>query len=156
MTGGLLALIEFPDELARLRGDRELMKPAIEEILRWTTPSVYKRRTATEDTELSGTRIAAGDKLTFWEMSANRDPRIFADPFQLDLARQPNPHLGFGHGVHFCLGANLARLEIRVMIETLLDRDEGWELAGEPVWIPNNRLLGLKSLPIRSRPVSDS
>ena len=151
MTGGLLALIEFPDQLSRLREDRELMKPAIEEILRWTTPSVYKRRTATEDTQLCGTQISAGDKLTFWEMSANRDDRVFADPFELDLARQPNPHLGFGHGVHFCLGANLARLEIRVMLESLLDRDEEWELCGEPVWIPNNRLLGLKSLPIRSR-----
>jgi len=152
MTGGLLALIENPSELRRLRGEPGLMRSAIEEILRWTTPSVYKRRTATRETTLGGKSIAAGDKLTFWEMSANRDRRVFRDPFALDLGRQPNPHLGFGHGVHFCLGANLARMEIRVMLESLLARNESWELAGEPVWVPNNRLLGLKTLPIRALP----
>ena len=90
--------------------------------MRWTTPSVYKRRTASRDVELAGVPIAAGDKVTFWEMSANRDERAFVDPFRFDVGRSPNPHLGFGWGAHFCLGASLARLEIRVTLDLLIDR----------------------------------
>ena len=97
-------------------------RPTVEEMVRWTSPSVYKRRTATAAVELGDAAIAAGDKVTVWEMSANRDEAVFTAPFRFDVGRDPNPHLGFGHGAHFCLGANLARLEIRVVLEELLDR----------------------------------
>ena len=93
------------------------MPSAIEEIVRWTHPAAYNRRTATRPVELGGHEIAAGDKVVFWEASANRDELVFADPFRFDVRRQPNPHLGFGHGVHHCLGASLARLEIRVVLD---------------------------------------
>ena len=107
--------------MARLRADRALVPTTVEEMVRWTSPSVYKRRTATADVVLGGQMIRAGDKVTVWEMSANRDDAVFADPFRFDVGRDPNPHVGFGHGAHFCLGANLARLEIRVVLEELLD-----------------------------------
>lgn len=149
IAGALLALIERPDQWDALQRDPALMKSAVEEIVRWTTPSVYKRRTATRDLERYGKTIRAGDKVTVWEASANRDERVFAEPFRFDVARQPNPHLGFGHGVHFCLGAHLARLEIRVVLEELLARFARFELAGAPRWRPNNRLVGLKSLPVQ-------
>jgi cytochrome P450 len=149
ISGGLLALMEQPEQWDALEGEPSLMKSAIEEIVRWTTPSAYKRRTTTRELDLFGNTIAAGDKVTVWEMSANRDERVFSDPFRFDLARSPNPHLGFGYGVHFCLGAHLARLEIRVMMEEILARALRFELAGTPVWRPNNRLVGLKSLPVR-------
>ena len=116
--------------------------------MRWTTPSVYKRRTATADTVLGGQRIRAGDKVLVWEMSANRDEEVFDDPFRFDIHRDPNPHVGFGHGPHFCLGANLARLEIDVMFNAILDRWTDIEVAGEPTWTRTNRLSGLKTLPI--------
>ena len=128
------------------------MAPAIEEIVRWTTPSVYKRRTASRTVELAGTTIAAGDKVTFWEMSANRDERVFTDPFRFDVGRSPNPHLGFGWGTHFCLGAALARLEIKVLLDLLIERGVRIERAGDVAWMPNNRLFGLKSLPVRLLP----
>ncbi len=148
ISGGLLALLEQPGELDRLRQDRALVPTAIEEMVRWTSPSVYKRRTATAGVELAGTAVAAGDKVTVWEMSANRDETVFRDPFRFDAGRDPNPHLGFGHGAHFCLGASLARLEIRVVLEELLDRVSRFELAGEPEWTRSNRLFGLRHLPI--------
>ena len=122
IAGGLRALVENPAELARLQREPGLLGLAVEEMVRWTTPCVYKRRTATCDLELHGEKIRAGDKVTFWEMSANRDERVFAEPFRFDVARDPNPHLGFGQGVHYCLGANLARLEMRVMFEELFAR----------------------------------
>ena len=118
IAGGLLALLET-GEWQRLSREPDRIDLAVEEIVRWTTPSVYKRRTVTRDTELGGQRLRAGDKLTFWEMSANRDDEVFDRPFRFDIGRDPNPHLGFGYGVHYCLGANLARLEIRVMLEEL-------------------------------------
>ena len=149
IAGGLLALIENPDQLTRLRNDPGLLKTAIEEMLRWTSPSVYKRRTATGDVEIGGRRIERGQKVTIWEMSANRDETVFADPFRFDIERRPNPHIAFGYGIHFCLGASLARLEMRIMFEELLDRFDRFELAGEPVWTVNNRLVGLRQLPIR-------
>ncbi len=149
IAGGLRALVENPEQLAELRAQPRLLDSAIEEIVRWTTPSVYKRRTATCDALLHGEKIRAGDKLTFWEMSANRDERVFADPFRFDVARDPNPHLGFGQGVHYCLGANLARLEMRVMFEELCARFAKFEITGPAVWTRENRLLGLKHLPMR-------
>jgi cytochrome P450 len=149
IAGGLRALVENPAELTRLRREPGLLDLAVEEIVRWTTPSVYKRRTATCDLELAGEKIRAGDKVTFWEMSANRDERVFPEPFRFDVARDPNPHLGFGQGVHYCLGANLARLEMRVMFEELFARYAAFELTGPAVWTRENRLLGLKHLPVR-------
>ena len=128
------------------------MRSAVEEILRWTTPSVYKRRTVTEPTTFRGVAMQPGDKIASWEMSANRDEREFPDPYRFDIGRSPNRHLGFGAGVHFCLGSQLARLEIRVVLEALLERYSGFELAGDPLWTPNNRLLGLKYLPVRTIP----
>jgi cytochrome P450 len=119
--------------------------------VRWTTPSIYKRRTAKIDTELAGRAIRAGDKVTFWEMSANRDERAFDTPFTFDATRSPNPHLGFGYGVHVCLGSMLARLEMRVGFEALLARAEGFALAGEVDWMPSNRLLGIRRMPITAR-----
>jgi len=148
ISGGLLALIERPDAWARLRAEPGLLKTTVEEIVRWTTPSCYKRRTATRDVEHSGKMIREGDKVTFWEMSANRDERVFERPFEFDIARNPNKHLGFGAGVHFCLGSSLARLELRVVFEELLRSNLDFRLAGTPEWMPNNRLVGLKSLPV--------
>jgi cytochrome P450 len=152
IAGGLLALIENPVEFERLRGDRSLIKTATEEIVRWTSPSVYKRRTAAHDVELRGQRIRAGQKVTVWEMSANRDEEAFEDPFRFDVGRDPNNHVGFGIGTHFCLGANLARLEIRVMYEELLDRFARFEVNGPLAWTNNNRLLGLTHLMIQAFP----
>ena len=149
IAGGLLALIENPDELERLRDDPALMKTAIEEIVRWTSPSVYKRRTATRDTELGGHQFAEGQKVTVWEMSANRDEDAFENSFRFDVGRDPNYHVGFGLGTHFCLGANLARLEIRVMFEEILKRFKRFELMGPLAWTNNNRLLSLTELPLR-------
>jgi cytochrome P450 len=148
IAGGLAALLET-GEWERLQREPALFGTAVEEIVRWTTPSVYKRRTLTRDVELGGQRLRAGDKLTFWEMSANRDDALFEHPFRFDVGRDPNPHLGFGHGVHYCLGANLARLEIRVMLEELLAAGHEIEITGDPVWTRDNRLYGLKHLPVR-------
>jgi cytochrome P450 len=132
--------------------DDALMRSAIEEIVRWTSPSVYKRRTTSRDVQLRGVDIPAGAKVTLWEASANRDEDVFADPFRFDVARSPNLHVGFGLGTHFCLGASLARLEIKVMMEELLARFGHIELAGEGRWANNNRLVGLTELPVLCRP----
>jgi len=150
ISGGLFALIERPDAWRRLQADPGILKTAVEEIVRWTTPSCYKRRTATRDVELHGRNIREGDKVTFWEMSANRDERVFERPFDFDIARSPNPHLGFGAGVHFCLGSSLARLELKIVFEELLASGLDFELAGTPEWTTNNRLVGLKALPVRA------
>ena len=146
---GLRALVEHPDQLARLRKEPGLMRPAIEEIVRWTTPSIYKRRTVTRDTKFHGAALKTGDKLTVWEMSANRDERIFNDPFTFDIARTPNRHIGFGFGAHICLGAALARLELKVGLSALFERIAKFEVEEPAKWVPNNRLLGLKRLPLQ-------
>ena len=153
ISGGMLALLETPQAWQRLRAEPALLKTTIEEILRWTTPSVYKRRTVTREVRFGEQTFRAGDKLTFWEMSANRDERVFERPFEFDIARSPNKHLGFGAGVHFCLGAALARLELKIVFEELLRRDLDFELIGAPEYVPNNRLVGLKTLPVRIQPV---
>jgi cytochrome P450 len=149
IAGGLLALVERPEQLAALRAEPSLLPTAIEEILRWTTPSPSKRRTATVDTEFAGHRIRAGDKVLYWEASANRDAAVFRDGMVLDIRREPNPHLAFGHGVHFCLGAGLARLEMRVLFEQVLPRFGSIELAGPVEWTRSNRHTGLRHLPLR-------
>jgi cytochrome P450 len=148
IAGGLAALIDHPDQLAALRRDPALLAPAIEEVLRWTSPSPSKRRTATRPAELAGVKIAPGDKVVIWEGSANRDEQVFADSMSFDITRSPNPHLGFGHGAHFCLGANLARLEIRVMYEELLARFRHLEAAGPIEWTRSNRHTGIRHQPL--------
>jgi len=152
IAGAIVAMAEFPDQLALLRRDRSVMPTAVEEIVRWTHPASYNRRTATRAVDLDGCRIAPGDKVVFWEASANRDERVFADPFRFDLRRDPNPHLGFGHGIHHCLGANLARLEIRVVLDALLDRVADVDLAGAVEWTRSNKHTGIRKLPVRLVP----
>jgi cytochrome P450 len=149
IAAGLLALVERPDQLRAVQDDLSLLPTAIEEMLRWTTPSPSKRRTATVATELAGHRIEAGQKVLVWEGSANRDELVFARSMEFDCRRDPNPHLGFGHGIHFCLGASLARLEMRVMFEEILPTFTTIELAGAPEWTRSNRHTGLRHLPLR-------
>jgi len=147
IAGGLVALIDHPDQLAVLQDDLDgLLPTAIEEVLRWTTPSPAKRRTATVTTELGGHTIQPGDKVLFWEGSANRDEAVFDDPTAFDIRRSPNPHLALGHGVHYCLGANLARLEMRLMFEELLGRFERFELVQPVEWARSNRHTGIRHL----------
>ncbi|MCV7419052.1 cytochrome P450 [Mycobacterium yunnanensis] len=148
IAGGLLALIENPDHMAVLRDDLESLPTAVEEMVRWTSPSPSKRRTATREVTLGGCAIQAGQKVQIWEGSANRDELAFDDPDLFDVARKPNPHLGFGQGAHYCLGANLARLEMRVLFEELLDRFAAVELAGPVEWTRSNRHTGIRSLPV--------
>ena len=149
IAGGLLALIERPDQLAALRAEPALLSVAIEEMLRWSTPSPMKRRTATVATSLAGHRITPGQKVLVWEGSANRDERIFDRPDAFDIGRAPNPHVAFGHGVHYCLGANLARLEMRVMFEELFATTDHYELAGPVQWTRSNRHTGIRHLPLQ-------
>lgn len=151
---GMVALIDHPEQLAALRDDRSLMTGAVEEILRWTSATLYNRRTATGDTELGGQSIRQGDKVTLWWPSANRDEAVFEDPFRFDIRRDPNPHLTFGYRSHFCLGANLARMEIRCIFEELLDRLEGFALVGPVERARTNKHAGVCQVPLtfRSRP----
>ena len=147
--GGLLALMHHPEQLERLRtADIGAMRTAIDEILRWTTPSIHKRRTATRDVSYGGHRIKVGDKVTYWEMSANRDAAVFDEPFRFDIARSPNRHVAFGFGVHVCLGASLARMEIRLAFAELLARIETFKAEGPIDWMPSNRLLGIRHMPL--------
>ncbi|HUF83297.1 MAG TPA: cytochrome P450 [Acidimicrobiia bacterium] len=152
LSAGLLALLEHPDQLAELRADRALVPGAVEEILRWANPLHYFRRTATADTEIRGVPIAAGQKLAMVYTSANRDEDVFADPHGFDIHRDPNPHLSFGIGEHFCLGVHLARLEGRVFFEELLDTFDTIELTGEPRRTRSNLNNALKTLPVRLAP----
>jgi cytochrome P450 len=157
IAGALVAFSEWPDQLDRLRRDDrgDLPHSAVEEILRWTTPSPSKRRTATRTYDLGGHRIHAGDKVVVWEGSANRDANRFAEPDAFRVDREPNPHLAFGHGVHFCLGAHLARLEIRVALTEFLDRIESFRLTGPPEWTRSNRHSGIRHLPVRMQRMSE-
>lgn len=146
IAGGLLALAENPDQFERLRGDPSLLPGAVEEMVRWTSPSSSKRRTATCDVRLGGCSVRAGDKVLVWEGSANRDESVFEKSDSFDVARKPNPHLGFGQGVHYCLGANLARLELRVLYEELLSRFSGVRTVKPVEWTRSNRHTGIRHL----------
>lgn len=152
LSSGVLTLLRHPDQLAALRADRSLLAAAVEEIVRYDNPLHYFRRTATVDTELSGTKIRAGDKVAMYYTSANRDEDVFDAPQTFDIFRDRNPHLSFGMGIHFCLGAHLARLEGRVFFDELLNTFTGIDLTGEPVRIRSNLNNGLKRLPIRLVP----
>ena len=151
ISGGLLALMPEQGHVEALRADPALWPVAVEEVLRWTTPSPMKRRTATRSVELGGHRIEPGEKVVIWEGSANRDEAQFPDADRFDIRRSPNAHLAFGHGTHFCLGAHLARLETRVALEELLGSFEGFELAGPVEWTRSNRHAGVRHLPMRMR-----
>jgi cytochrome P450 len=150
ITHGLLALLEHPEELARLRDDPSLGKSAAEEMLRWATPVHHFRRTAAVDTELAGTEIKAGDKVTTWFVSGNRDGTVFEDPYRIDVGRTPNPHMAFGPGgIHHCMGAHLAKMEVRIAFEELLARTDRIELTGPPERLRSNFFNGVKRLPVR-------
>ncbi len=149
LSSGLLALLQHPEQLAELRADRSMIPGAVEEILRWANPLHYFRRTATCDTELGGAAIRAGDKVAMIYTSANRDEAVFVRPQDFDIHRDPNPHLSFGTGEHFCLGIHLARLEGRIFFEELLDRFPTIELTGEPRRQRSNLNNALKHLPVR-------
>ncbi len=146
VAGGLLALAENPSQWAALRANTGLLPSAIEEMVRWTSPSPSKRRTATRSVSLGECEIAAGDKVQIWEGSANRDAAVFADADTFDIGRKPNPHLGFGQGVHYCLGANLARLELRVLFEELLPRFDSVRVVDPIEWTRSNRHTGIRHL----------
>ncbi|MGY1809657.1 cytochrome P450 [Blastococcus sp. SYSU D00669] len=145
---GVLALSEHPEQRARWMADPSLTRTAVEEIVRWVSPVTWMRRTATRDGEVNGHRFTAGDKFVLFYAAANRDPEVFPDPHVFDLARDPNPHVGFGgHGPHFCLGAHLARREIGVAFRTLFDELPDLEVTGEPRRLRSSFVNGLKSLP---------
>ncbi len=151
VAGGLLALADHPSQLDVLRADLGVLPTAVEEMVRWTSPSPSKRRTATRDVELGGCEIEAGQKVQIWEGSANRDSSVFAASDAFDIARKPNPHLGFGQGVHYCLGANLARLELRVLFEELLDRFSSVQVVKPVEWTRSNRHTGIRHLVVELR-----
>jgi cytochrome P450 len=151
ITAGLLALMERPEEWDALRADRNLLPTTVEEMLRWASATVYNRRTATAEVERHGEVVRPGDKVVLWWQAANFDDRVFPDPLRFDLRRRPNPHLSFGIGSHFCLGANLARLEISLVFDALLDRVEGIEPAGEAERTRSNKHAGFRHAPVRFR-----
>lgn len=146
---GWWALFRNPAELARLRADHSLLPTAIEELLRYDTPLQLFERWVLEDSEICGVQVPKGAELGLMFGSSNRDPDVFTDPDRLDLTRTPNPHITFGAGIHFCLGAPLARLEMQVAFETILRRMPNLELLAEPEWKPTYIIRGLKSLPVR-------
>ncbi|GAA3720728.1 cytochrome P450 [Gordonia hankookensis] len=149
ISGGFQALIEHPEERRRLTDDLDLMPTATEEMIRWVTPVKAFMRTAAEDTELGGVPIAAGDSLLLSYVSGNRDEDAFTDPFRFDVSREINKHVAFGFGVHFCLGAALARMEVNSFFTELLPRLKDVEPAGDPELTATTFVGGLKHLPIR-------
>ena len=150
-TGGLQVLLEHPDQAAILESDPDAhVETAVDEILRWTSPVIQFARTATEDFELAGTVIRQGDTVGLWYPSANRDERQFDEPYRFDVTRDPNYHLAFGHGQHFCLGANLAKWELRAVFRALAPHLHELELAGEPTRLPHLHVGAIKHLPVRA------
>jgi cytochrome P450 len=149
LPGGVLALVEHPVEYARLRAEPALLPGAIEEMLRWHPPVLTFRRTATRDVELGGRRIAAGDKVVVYHVSAHFDERRFADPLRFDLSRSPNDHVAFGQGPHLCLGAMFARMQLRAFFTEFLARLPQVELDGEPRRLTSNFINGITRLPLR-------
>ncbi len=149
LSGGMHALISHPEQLALLRSRPDLYDSAANEIVRWTSPVVHFLRTATEDCELGGASIRAGDRLMLFYPSANRDEAVFDDPFTFRVDRDPNPHLAWGVGEHYCLGATLARMEIRILLEELIPRLASAALTARPEWMASNVVCGIKHLPVR-------
>ena len=149
IAGGMRALLEHPDQLARLKGDMSLMGTAVEEMIRWVVPVKEFMRTAQQDTEVRGVPIKEGEAVLLSYVSANRDEDVFDEPNKFDVGRDPNKHLSFGYGVHFCLGASLARMEMNSFFSELIPRIKSIELAGEPDLMATTFVGGLKHLPIR-------
>jgi cytochrome P450 len=149
ISGGLHGLVENPHQLQRLRDNLDLMPLATEEMIRWVTPVKEFMRTAAEDTTVRGVPIAAGESVLLSYVSANRDEDVFTDPFRFDVGRDPNKHLAFGYGVHFCLGAALARMEVNSFFTELLPRVKSIELTGAPQHTATTFVGGLKHLPVR-------
>ncbi|MFF1768591.1 cytochrome P450 [Streptomyces sp. NPDC058249] len=156
IASGVLALAQHPEQWQALRKDRSLLPQAVEEILRWAPPNPYNRRTATRDLELHGHHIKAGDKVTFWWPSANRDEAVFDNASTFDIGRTHNPHLSFGTGTHFCLGDQVARLEIRLFLEALLDRVAEVRLTGPVGYAPNNKHTVILDMPVELVPTGDA
>jgi len=152
---GMRALLDNPDQFDKLKADRALLPGAIEEILRWATPVLHFRRTATADFDLAGTTIHKGDKVVIWHISANRDETVFDDPFRFDIERSPNDHIAFGGGgAHFCLGANLARMELNLIFGEILDRLPDLQSNGETEYLRSNFIGGIKHMPVKYTPTS--
>jgi cytochrome P450 len=150
ISHGMQALIENPDQMQRLRDEPSLIPTAVDEILRWATPVMHFRRTATRDLELRGQPIREGDKVVTWYISANRDEEQFPEPYRFDVARKPNEHVTFGPGgPHFCLGAHLAKLETKVLFQELLPRLRSIELTGPVERMRSNFVNGIKHMPVR-------
>jgi cholest-4-en-3-one 26-monooxygenase len=151
-TGGMLALIENPDQRQRLVDDPSLIPTAVEEIVRWTSPVMHFTRTATSDAQVGDVTVKEGQYVCLWYPSANRDEDVFTDGDVFDVGRKPNDHIAFGKGEHFCLGANLARIELRIMFEELIRRIPDMELAGPPERLRSNFINGIKRMPVRFTP----
>lgn len=149
LPGGMIALLEHPEAQRVLRAEPGRFATAVDEMLRWWTPVMVFRRTATRDVLLAETTVAAGDKVVVSFTAANRDPEVFARPDAFDIDRMPNNHLAFGHGPHFCLGAHLARTQMRALFGELLGRTSWIEATGEPSFLRSNFQRGVKRLPIR-------
>ena len=148
-AGGVLALIENPDEFVKLKNDPSLMSTAVEETIRWVTPVKSFFRTATEDYELKGRQLKKDDSILLCYPSGNRDEEVFENPFDFKVDRNPNKHLAFGHGAHLCLGKYLAKIEMEIFYEELFSKIKNIELNGTPEWVKASFVSGLKSLPIR-------
>ncbi|MFJ7325448.1 cytochrome P450 [Streptomyces cyaneofuscatus] len=151
-VGALLGLMEFPDQWRLLRADRSLLTPAVGEVLRWASPSKHVLRRTVHDVELGGQRIEAGADVVVWHFSANRDRRVFTDPDRFDVTRSPNPHLGLGAGSHYCLGASLATMELRVFLDELCDRVGAAEMLRPPAHLASTVISGFKNLRLRLTP----
>jgi cytochrome P450 len=154
ITQGLMALVAHPEQMQELRHDPSAMATATDEMIRWASPVLYFGRTVTHDVDLGGEMIPAGDRVVLWYPSGNRDERSFADPFRFDIRRTPNPHVSFGGGgPHYCLGANLAKKEVSVLMRMLLDRFAEIEITGDPVWMgsgaSSNVGVSVDRLPVR-------
>jgi cytochrome P450 len=154
ISQGLMALVAHPDQMQALRDDPSLMATATDEMIRWASPVLYFGRTVTHEVELGGATIPEGARVVLWYPSGNRDDTVFADPFRFDVRRTPNAHVSFGGGgPHYCLGANLAKKEVGVIVRQLLDRCRGIEITGEPVWMgsgaSSNVGVSVDRLPVR-------
>jgi cholest-4-en-3-one 26-monooxygenase len=147
-AGGMLPLLERPDQLRDLQADPTLVSTAVEEFVRWASPITSEARTVTRDTEFGGRQLREGDRVVMWSPSCNRDEAHFDDPFRFDIRRQANRHLAFAYGEHYCLGVHLARLTLKVEFQELLRRFRSFELAGEPARVRSNFVGGLKHLPV--------
>lgn len=149
IAGGVLAFIDHPEQWDRLRQDRGLLNPALDEILRWTSPTPYNRRTAVRDVMIGDRLVRRGEKVTLWWASANRDEAVFDRPFEFDIGRPKNPHLAFGSGGHACLGGQLAKLEMRAVFQALADHVAAFHLAGDVEWVRSNKHTGIRRMPVR-------